>query len=322
MNMLRRKNFGFLFAFLLCVGQFGSTSVGQAPKPDDKKPAEKKADDKKPDDKKPADKKPADKPKTDDTKPKTAPPVKVEAKSAVVLKVMVPQENAELKIEKTLLKTTGKVREFDLPELEAGKLYEYDLEVKFEPNNYTTITRKKTVKFAGGAAVEVDLTKEDPTDKAVIRFVPTPEDIVTAMLKLGKVEKTDVVYDLGCGDGRIVIAAVKEGGAKKGVGIDLDPERVKESTDAVKAAKLEDKVEIRKGDVLDIKDLSDATVVMIYMGDELGALLEPILRKTLKPGTRVVSHRFTLGNWKPDETKTITGEDGEEYTLHLWTVKK
>jgi len=238
------------------------------------------------------------------------------------LTVIVPSDEAELTIETQVMKTTGKSREFDLPMVEIGKLYEYDFTLKFAPNNYTTITRKKTVQFNGGVSLMVDLTKQDPSDKAVIRFVPTPDDIVLAMLKLGKVGKDDVVYDLGCGDGRIVIAAVKSGGAKKGVGVDLDLERVKDSKQKAKDAKVDDKVEIRLGDVLDIKDLSDATVVMLYMSDELGKLLEPVLKKTLKPGTRVVSHRFTLGDWKPEKTITVTGENQEEYTLHLWTVPK
>jgi uncharacterized protein (TIGR03000 family) len=238
-----------------------------------------------------------------------------------VLKVTVPNDTAELKIDNQLMKTTGKVREFDVVGLDPKKTYEYEIVIKFEPNNYNTITRKKTVTFKGTETqIVADLTKDDPTDKVVIRFVPTPDDIVAQMLKLGSVGKDDIVYDLGCGDGRIVIAAVRDAKALAGVGIDLDPERVKESTEAVKKAKLEDKVEIRQGDVLEIKDLADASVVMIYMSDELGKLLEPRLKKLLQPGTRVVSHRFTLGEWKPEKTINVMGDDGDEYTLHLWTV--
>ncbi len=245
------------------------------------------------------------------------------ATNKAVLKVTVPEEDAELKIDNQIMKTKGKVREFDVVGLDPKKTYEYELIVKFEPNNYTTITRKMTVEFKGTQSeIVADLTKDSPDDKAVIRFVPTPDDIVQEMIKLGNVGKDDVVYDLGCGDGRIVIAAVRDGKAKAGVGIDLDPERVKESNENVKAAKLEDKVKIRQGDILDVKDISDASVVMIYMSDELGKLLEPRLKKMLKPGSRIVSHRFTLGSWKPDKTVNIMGEDGDEYTLHLWTVPK
>ncbi len=252
--------------------------------------------------------------KADDKKP---------AGKKAVLKVTVPNDAAELKIENQTMKTTGTDREFDIVGLDPKKTYEYELVVKFEPNNYTTITRKKSVNFKGSdATVAVDLTKEDAADKVVIRFVPTPEDIVAKMLDLGAVGKDDVVYDLGCGDGRIVIAAVRDKMALAGVGIDIDPERVKESQEAVKKAKLEGKVDIRQGDVLEIKDISEASVVMLYMGDELGKALEPRLKKLLQPGTRVVSHRFTLGDWKPEKTITVQGADGEEYVLHLWTVPK
>ncbi|MBL8864738.1 MAG: class I SAM-dependent methyltransferase, partial [Planctomycetia bacterium] len=234
-----------------------------------------------------------------------------------------PNETAELKIDNQVMKTVGKAREFDVVGLDPKKEYEYELIVKFEPNNYTTITRKKTVVFKGSQAeIVADLSKDQPDDKAVIRFVPTPDDIVKKMLELGKVGKDDVVYDLGCGDGRIVIAAVRDGKALAGIGVDLDPERVKESRENVKKANLEGKVEIRQGDVLEIKDLADASVVMLYMSDELGKLLEPRLKKLLQPGARVVSHRFTLGDWKPDQTVNVMGDDGDEYTLHVWTVPK
>jgi uncharacterized protein (TIGR03000 family) len=267
------------------------------------------------------------KPKTEE-KPKTEPAAKVEEKpkatvKTAVLTVSLPREDAELKIDSQVMRTTGIVREFDVGDLDPKKNYEYELTVKFEPNNYTTITRKKLITFKGSdATISADLSKDDPADKIVIRYVATPNDIVKEMMKLGKVGKDDVVYDLGCGDGRIVVAAVRDSNAKRGVGIDLDPERVKDSKATVKEAKLEGKVEIRQGDILDIKDLSDASVVMIYMSDELGKLLEPTLKKGLKPGSRIVSHRFTLGNWKPEKTITVKGEDGDEYTLHLWVVPK
>ena len=254
------------------------------------------------------------------------PPVQkpAEGVKSLVL-VTVPNEEAELKIQGTKTKTSGLKREFDTPAMEAGKFYEYTLEVKFSPNNYTTMTRTRTVTFKIGDPVNVDLTKESADDKAVIRYVPTPDDVVLRMLKLGKVGKDDVVYDLGCGDARMVIAAVKDGGAKKGVGIDIDPERITESKANVVKEKLEKKVEIKLGDLLDDKvlaDVSNATVILIYLGDEFNALLKPKLLKILKPGTRIVSHRFKMGDWKPDESISVTGEDGDEYELHLWTVKK
>lgn len=249
-------------------------------------------------------------------------PPKAEAKAKVksLLKVKVPQEDAELKILDQAMKTGGSVREFDVPELEEGSPWEYEFTVIWEPNNYTKITRTKIVKFKAGETVEVDLTKDEGNDKAFIRYVPTPDDVVQKMLELAKVDKEDTVFDLGCGDGRLVIAAVKAG-AKRGVGVDLDPVRVKESKENVEKAKLQDKVEIRQGELLEVKDLDTANVVLLYLSDELGAILKPKLMKELKPGTRVVSHRFTLGDWSPEKTITVKGDDGDEYTLHLWVVK-
>jgi uncharacterized protein (TIGR03000 family) len=240
-----------------------------------------------------------------------------------VITVLLPVENAELKIDGKVMKTTGKKRDFDTPELQADKEYEYVFEAQIKPNNYTTITRRLVASFKSGTPLTVDLTKEREDDKVMIRYVPTPEDIVVQMLKLGKVSKEDVVYDLGCGDARMVIAAVKESGAKKGVGIDIDPERVVESKGNVTKEKVDKQIEIRQGDILDDKVLaqaSEATVVLIYLSDELNSKLKPKFLKILKPGTRIVSHRFTMGDWKPEKTQEITGEDGDKYLLHLWIV--
>jgi uncharacterized protein (TIGR03000 family) len=238
------------------------------------------------------------------------------------LKITVPQEDAELKIEGKDTKPSGTVREFETPELEPGKAYEYAFSVTWRPNNYTTLTRTKNIEFKGGDDIVVDLSKEDKKnpDKAVIRWVPTPDDIVDEMIKLGGVKDGDVVYEPGPGDARVLIAAVKKG-AKKAVGIELDPKKVVESKDNVKKAKLDDKITINEGDALKA-DYSEATVVMLYMGNEFNNLLRPVLEKQLKPGTRIVSHRFVFGDWAPDKTITVTGQDGDEYKLHLWTVKK
>ena len=248
---------------------------------------------------------------------KTAPKFKI--------KVTVPYESADLLIDGKATKTTGIVREFEIPpgSIENGKKYFYEFSAKWRPNNYTTITRLKTVEFVGGQDVVVDLTKEDPAnkDKAVIRYVPTPDDVVAKMIELAKVGKDDVIFEPGCGDARITIAAVKAG-AKRGVGIDLDPERVVESKANVKKAELESKIEIRQGDDLEQKDYSDATVMFTYMGNEFNEIFRPVLWRQLKPGTRIVSHRFIFGDWKPDQTIKVNGQDGDEYILHLWTITK
>jgi uncharacterized protein (TIGR03000 family) len=230
--------------------------------------------------------------------------------------------SAQLAIENLPTQQSGTSRLFVSPPLAAGKSYVYTLTGTWEPNNYTTITRTREVVVRAGQQVEVNLRKEDGKhpDKIVIRYVPTPEEVVEAMLKLGEVGKEDVVYDLGCGDGRIVITAVAKFGAKRGVGVDIDPQRIRESKANARHQKVEDRVEFRQGDVLEIRDLSSATVVMLYMGDELNLQLRPILQRTLKPGARVVSHRFTMGDWKPLKTVTVIGHDEDEYQLHLWKI--
>jgi len=239
------------------------------------------------------------------------------------LKITVPQDDAELQIEGKATKPTGTVREFETPDLDLGKAYEYTFSVTWRPNNYTVLTRTKSVEFKGGALIDVDLTKADAKnpDKAVIRWVPTPEDIVDEMLKLGSVKEGDVVYEPGPGDGRMLIAAVKKG-AKKGVGIEIDPKKAAEAADAVKKAKLDGKITIIEGDALKDRDYSEATVVLLYMGNEFNALLRPVLEKQLKPGSRIVSHRFVMGDWAPDKTIDVKGADNDEYKLHLWVVKE
>jgi uncharacterized protein (TIGR03000 family) len=245
---------------------------------------------------------------------------KTEAKAVKSrLKLTVPQADAELTIEGKATKTQGTSREFETPDLEAGKSFQYTFVVKWRPNNYTELTRTKSVTFKAGDPVVVDLTKDEGNERAKIRWVPTPDDIVAQMIKLGGVKKDDVVFEPGPGDGRVLIACAKAG-AKKAFGVDIDPAKVEEAKAAVKAAGLTDKVEVRLGDALDVKDMGDATVVMLYMGNEFNMLLRPILWKQLKPGTRIVSHRFTMGDWAPDKTVTVNGEDGDEYELHLWTV--
>jgi tRNA A58 N-methylase Trm61 len=152
--------------------------------------------------------------------------------------------------------------------------------------------------------------------------VPTPPEIVDEMLKLAGVGPADVVFEPGCGDARLTIAAVKAG-AGRGVGIDIDPSRVAESRALVEGAGLADRIEVRQGDALDIRDLSDATVVFLYMGDHFNLLIRPHLWRRLKVGARVVSHRFTMGDWKPDRSVPVgpVGPfDGPSYEVHLWTI--
>jgi predicted RNA methylase len=242
-------------------------------------------------------------------------------KRVITLKVHLPQADAKLSVNGKARKGEGEERKLRVA-VDKGK--DIVVSTTWEPNNYTKITRTKKAAFKE-KEVLVDLTEADPKmkDEIVVIYVPTPDDVVDAMCKMAKVTKDDVVYDLGCGDGRIVIAAVAKFGAKRGVGIDLDPERVKDSKENAKKHKLTDKqIEFREGNVLKIDDLSKATVVMLYMGDDINLRLRPILQKTLKPGSRIVSHRFTMGDWKPDKTETVNSTAGYECLVHLWTIKK
>jgi uncharacterized protein (TIGR03000 family) len=234
------------------------------------------------------------------------------------INVTVPQEDAELIVDGKTIPGTGTLRSFEMRR-ESGSTHRYTFTAIWQPNNYTTITRTKIVSFRDGGRLAVDLTIDDPNDRVRVRYVPTPPDVVDEMIKLAGVTARDIVYEPGCGDARITIAAVKSG-AKKGVGIDIDSERVEESRARVKDAGLDDRIEIRLGDALDIQDLSEATVVFLYMGDHFNLLIRPILWKELKVGARVVSHRFTMGDWKPDRTEFVSSVEGGDYELHLWTV--
>jgi uncharacterized protein (TIGR03000 family) len=262
--------------------------------------------------------------KADPKKPdeKKAPEKKAEEKEQPATVVFRLYPDAVLTIDGERTRQTGAERKFKTPPLEPGKRYFYIAVAVWEPNNYTKITRTRKIYVEAGKQVEVDFRKEDPKqpDKIFVRYVPTPPAVVEAMLKLGKVGKDDVVYDLGCGDGRIPVTAVAKYGAKRGVGIDLDPQRIKESKENARRAGVEGKVEFRQADVLKLADLGDASVVTLYLGEDINRQLEPILRKSLKPGSRVVSHRFLIGDWKPDRTEELTAE-GMKIRVHLWTVK-
>lgn len=233
--------------------------------------------------------------------------------------VTVPDAESELVVEGKAIAGKGTSRTFETEALERGASYRYTFTATWHPNGYTTITRSKTVSFRGGERVAVDLSREDPNDRVRVRYVPTPDEISDAMIKLAEVGPQDIVYEPGCGDARITIAAVTAG-ARRGVGIDIDPERVSESRARVRAADLSDKIEIRLGDALDIQDLSNATVVFLYMGDHFNMLIRPHLWKELKVGARVVSHRFLMGDWKPDKTVSVPGYESGDYELHLWTI--
>ena len=152
--------------------------------------------------------------------------------------------------------------------------------------------------------------------KKDVPYVPTPQNVVEEMLKLANVTKDDVVYDLGCGDGRLVITAVKKYGARRGFGVDIDPERIAESNANAKTAGVTDRVTFAIQDLFQT-DFKEATVVTLYLLPEVNLRLRPKLMSDLRPGTRVVSHSFDMGDWKPD--KTVTVQPGGQ-RLFLWTI--
>lgn len=150
--------------------------------------------------------------------------------------------------------------------------------------------------------------------KLDVPYVPTRPEVVDAMLKLARVNSKDIVYDLGCGDGRIVISAAKEYGAS-GKGIDINPERITEAKANAAKANVSDKVKFAVADLFKT-DFSPASVVTLYLLPSVNLRLRPLLLKQLKPGTRIVSHAFDMGDWKPE--KTVQVEGGA--TIYLWTV--
>src|SRR5262245_46563377 len=157
---------------------------------------------------------------------------------------------------------------------------------------------------------------EKPLD---VPYVPTKEPIVDRMLQMAKIKPGDVIYDLGCGDGRIVIAAAKRFGIR-GVGIDIDPQRIAEAQENAKKAGVADRVQFIQGDLFDA-DIKGASVVTLYLLPEVNMRLRPKLLSDLKPGTRVVSHNYDMGDWKPEQSAKIT-VDGTEHVVYAWTVGK
>ena len=160
-----------------------------------------------------------------------------------------------------------------------------------------------------------------PRREPDVPFVPTTDEAVQAMLKLADVKKTDVVYDLGCGDGRIVIAAAKSYGAHA-VGIDIDPVRIAEAKENAKTAGVENLVRFEENDLFQA-DIHEARVVTLFLLSSVNLKLRPKLLQDLKPGTRIVSNTFDMGDWKADKEVTVGNQDDEGFLsrrLYLWIV--
>lgn len=177
--------------------------------------------------------------------------------------------------------------------------------------------------FALSACAQSTAQQAPPTPAAApqkelrapdVIFVPTPQDVVEAMLKVAKVGKGDVLYDLGSGDGRIPITAAQKYGIARGIGIDINPERIKEANENLRKARVADRVRFVNADLFEA-DLSDASVITLYLLPALNLKLLPKLLKEVKPGTRVVSHAFDMGSWKPEQTVQVGTR-----SVYFWTI--
>jgi uncharacterized protein (TIGR03000 family) len=255
------------------------------------------------------------------------------------LTVLLPAD-ALLKVDGVATNMKGDTRTFESPPLTPGKKYSYVLKASWTEKG-KLVEREEKVRVAAGIVSVVnfnlpaaaqddkkdkkDLDKKDQDKKDKepdVIYVPTPNAVVEKMLELAEVKKGDVVYDLGCGDGRIVVTAAKKYGVK-GFGYDIDPERVKDSLKNVEKNKVGDLVTIKKQDIFEL-DLKDASVVTLYLLPELNVKLMPQLAK-LKPGSRIVSHDFDMKGAKPKkvvtfEAKGDEGDGGREHTIYLWVV--
>jgi SAM-dependent methyltransferase len=150
-----------------------------------------------------------------------------------------------------------------------------------------------------------------------VHYEPTPPDVVEVMLRLANVKADDVVYDLGCGDGRIVITAVRQFGAR-GVCVDIDPQRIAESQENARAAGATDYIRFLNQDLFQT-DVDEATVVMLFLSPELNLKVRPKLLRELKPGARIISHWHDMGDWKPLKTLSVQSIGGGR-SVYLWII--
>jgi precorrin-6B methylase 2 len=162
------------------------------------------------------------------------------------------------------------------------------------------------------------VAQKRPDAPQLAPYVPTPQDVVDRMLALARVGSSDVVVDLGCGDGRIPITAAKVYGAR-GIGVDIDPQRIAEANANAKAAGVTHLVEFKLQDAM-TTDVSGATVITLYLLSSSNLKLRPILTRQLKPGARIVAHNFAMGDWEAEKIETFTDKEGRSRTIYRWTA--
>jgi SAM-dependent methyltransferase len=183
---------------------------------------------------------------------------------------------------------------------------------------------KRSILLGLLTAVAVLAQGTKPARDPDVPYVPSTEPAVEAMLKLADVKRTDVIYDLGCGDGRIVITAAKKFGTR-GVGIDINPVRIAEAKENAKKAGVEHLVRFEENDLFEA-DIKEATVVTLFLLPNINLKLKPKLMKDLKPGTRVVSNTFDMGDWEAEKRANVDDNNSEDSYLsskfYLWTIPK
>jgi uncharacterized protein (TIGR03000 family) len=234
------------------------------------------------------------------------------------LVIQVPTADTRLKVDGEPTRQEGVTRRFVSPPLKPGTRYSYHLQIWYWQGGKMYV-RKRTVHVRAGETTTADLRKPAEGDVTPdVIYVPTPQDVVDKMLEMAAVKKDDVLYDLGCGDGRIVVTAARKYGCKA-VGFDIDPDRIKEARENVRKNGVGDRVTIKQEDIFK-QDLSKASVVTLYLLPELNVRLIPQLEK-LKPGSRVVSHDFSMKGVKAKQTVTLRSpEDDLEHTIYLWVA--
>src|SRR5437660_231812 len=183
----------------------------------------------------------------------------------------------------------------------------------------TSTSHVASLSIAPSDAFAQAAPKYEDEGKKIVPYVPTPQDVVERMLEMAQVKKGDVVYDLGSGDGRIVVTAAKKYGVKA-IGFEIDPERIRESQENIKKAGVGHLVEIRQQDIRTV-DLSPASVLTMYLLPEVNLMIRPNIWKQMKPGSRVVSHDFDMGDWKPLKTAHIKDGSSWDHTLYLGHVE-